>query len=671
MKNKKVFALLLAWIMGIAMCLPQQSLVTAGEILTEDGVETKDETISKDEGEIVEPDTDKETGTDNEQEGEINESAVYTYNNHYYGVYIVNGYTWQLAKAYCEDAGGYLAVITDAEEQAFIERINQQTNLWIGGYRDDEFNWYWVNGEKWDYTNWMEGEPNDSSNVVANENCLTVWPTQWNDINEDNIYEQYGFICEWNSVDDMVGVVPPEDIEPTEEPVITEIPKETEEPIKTEVPKKTEEPITTATPEKPEPTEVTAKGTVFSYNGHFYSCYEVTGYTWQNAKEYCDEAGGYLAVITDEGEQAFIERINQQTNLWIGGYRDDEFNWYWVNGETWDYTNWMEGEPNDSSNVVSNENCLTVWPTQWNDINEENIYEQYGFICEWDSEAFMTGIAAPENIEDKPDDGEIETKPEPGPSDLPMPSKIPVDRKEEITENEDGSITKVVTETQVLEDGSSQVKEIVENTYVTESGEVVSTKQVTDEKKSVSGVSLEIYEYDASVLPENATWNTTEVEELEEETQSKLEEAGITESSVYDISPEVDGEIVQPENGKVKISLNCGSKWQNKNVAVYDLEKGQYLEAKAEGEMVVFEAEHFSMYAVVEVAESDEQYIKGDVTGDGLVDLDDANMILKAALGIVTFEISQIRSADVASNGSVDLDDANMVLKAALGIIIL
>ena len=49
-----------------------------------------------------------------------------------------------------------------------------------------------------------------------------------------------------------------------------------------------------------------------------------------------------------------------------------------------DYTNWDEGEPNNSSNVISNENCVAVWPDYWNDMNYANTYEQSGFICEWD-----------------------------------------------------------------------------------------------------------------------------------------------------------------------------------------------------------------------------------------------------------------------------------------------
>lgn len=122
------------------------------------------------------------------------------------------------------------------------------------------------------------------------------------------------------------------------------------------------------------------------YNGNKYQIYRQSG-TWTEAKEYCESIGGHLATITSAKEQAFIEKLNADNNrLWIGGYRTEKNEWKWVTGETWKYTNWDEGEPNDSSNVVSNENSVAVWPKKWNDLNDKNTYEQSGFICEWEGE---------------------------------------------------------------------------------------------------------------------------------------------------------------------------------------------------------------------------------------------------------------------------------------------
>lgn len=120
------------------------------------------------------------------------------------------------------------------------------------------------------------------------------------------------------------------------------------------------------------------------FGGSAYQIY-TESVTWEEAKTRCEEMGGHLASITSAEEQSFIEELNSgSARLWIGGYRDDDHNWFWVTGEPWEYTHWAAGEPNNSRNVVSNENRVAVWPKEWNDLNENNKSEQRGFICEWD-----------------------------------------------------------------------------------------------------------------------------------------------------------------------------------------------------------------------------------------------------------------------------------------------
>lgn len=119
--------------------------------------------------------------------------------NHYYLIVEERGITWEEAKALCEAQNGHLATITSKSDQKFINKLNKnETRLWIGGYRDDDGKWKWVTGEKWKYTNWGDGEPNNSSNVVSNEKCVAVWPQQWNDMANTNTAEQSGYICEWD-----------------------------------------------------------------------------------------------------------------------------------------------------------------------------------------------------------------------------------------------------------------------------------------------------------------------------------------------------------------------------------------------------------------------------------------------------------------------------------------
>lgn len=78
------------------------------------------------------------------------------------------------------------------------------------------------------------------------------------------------------------------------------------------------------------------------YNGHRYEVVE-KGWTWTEAEEYAEENGGYLVVINDSGEQAFIQNLikdGKKKQYWIGGFKNSEGNMEWVNGDKVTYTNW-------------------------------------------------------------------------------------------------------------------------------------------------------------------------------------------------------------------------------------------------------------------------------------------------------------------------------------------
>ena len=62
------------------------------------------------------------------------------------------------------------------------------------------------------------------------------------------------------------------------------------------------------------------------------------------------------------------------------------------------------------------------------------------------------------------------------------------------------------------------------------------------------------------------------------------------------------------------------------------------------------------------------EYRCGDINMDGKVDLTDALLSLKAALGIIELDDEQAAAADVNGDNSVDLTDTVMILKIALGI---
>lgn len=58
----------------------------------------------------------------------------------------------------------------------------------------------------------------------------------------------------------------------------------------------------------------------------------------------------------------------------------------------------------------------------------------------------------------------------------------------------------------------------------------------------------------------------------------------------------------------------------------------------------------------------------GDVDGNGVVNLEDAQLVLLDALSIASIDSLYSMSADIDGNGVINLEDANLTLKMALGI---
>merc|ERR1712098_705618 len=109
-------------------------------------------------------------------------------------------------------------------------------------------------------------------------------------------------------------------------------------------------------------------------------CYSASGYglSWFDAFECCYYNKGYLAEPQSAEEQAKIVEYIQiadggpmgLTAYWLGG--NDlhyEGNWLWPSGQPFGYTNWVDGEPNDTD---GKEDCIAIDSPkeyQWMDLN--------------------------------------------------------------------------------------------------------------------------------------------------------------------------------------------------------------------------------------------------------------------------------------------------------------
>ena len=252
-----------------------------------------------------------------------------TFNGRQYQLFDA-GMSWTEAKAYCESLGGYLATITNEDEQKFITNLLRnggKAYFWLGGYRVNGNNFAWVTGEPMTYTNWDPEEPN---NYTGDENYIVInWIGGWNDLYNEGFASDMGFICEW-------GIVP-----------------------------------------------ATEK---ITFNGRQYQVFDA-GMSWTEAKAYCESLGGYLATITDSAEQRFIESLlmnGGKDTYWLGGYRVNGNNFAWITGEPMAYTNWDPEEPN---NYTGDENYIVInWIGGWNDLYDGGFGgygSEMGFICEW------------------------------------------------------------------------------------------------------------------------------------------------------------------------------------------------------------------------------------------------------------------------------------------------
>ena len=93
-------------------------------------------------------------------------------------------------------------------------------------------------------------------------------------------------------------------------------------------------------------------------NDHYYELIELQdAITWQDAKSIAEATGGHLATITTQEEQDWIVNTFGEflRATWLGGYQLNPGNdepagdWVWITGETWDFTHWWVGEPNNGS----------------------------------------------------------------------------------------------------------------------------------------------------------------------------------------------------------------------------------------------------------------------------------------------------------------------------------
>ena len=146
----------------------------------------------------------------------------------------------------------------------------------------------------------------------------------------------------------IVDPEPTETVSPIHSPVPTAeltLPESTETP---EEPEETEPPEETEEPENKEPV---------------YEVY-LADVTWEEAKNLCDQKGGHLATIRDNEQYNTIIQLAEKNGaqfVWLGAYRAENAQWYYVTGDTLDYAAWDVNEPSAMDNDGTREDYLLLW----------------------------------------------------------------------------------------------------------------------------------------------------------------------------------------------------------------------------------------------------------------------------------------------------------------------
>ncbi len=139
----------------------------------------------------------------------LDNTAVFC--GHTYKVFDVS-LNWTDAKVACEKMGGHLVTITSREENDFVAGLLQSFKkffYWTGG--TDSFKegcWEWITGEKFNYSYWLSGQPDNKSDLdKVGENYLALerGSRGWNDLQNtgdssgNSALKNAGYVCEWDN----------------------------------------------------------------------------------------------------------------------------------------------------------------------------------------------------------------------------------------------------------------------------------------------------------------------------------------------------------------------------------------------------------------------------------------------------------------------------------------
>jgi hypothetical protein len=105
---------------------------------------------------------------------------------------------------------------------------------------------------------------------------------------------------------------------------------------------------------------------------------------WSTAQSYCEAYTYTMLAMNDAGENEFAwdEASSRYNGKWWTGGNDQatEGTWVWENGDSFSYTNWHSGEPNNTG--TGGEDCLQLGRFGDDTWNDEPCSSSFYFVCE-------------------------------------------------------------------------------------------------------------------------------------------------------------------------------------------------------------------------------------------------------------------------------------------------
>lgn len=357
------------------------------------------------------------------------------YNGHRYYCSSSSNFTWTQANNIAGQNGGYLAVINDAQENAYLRSQLMASYAWIGlTDQAQEGTFEWVNGDPLNYTNWKSGEPNN-----VGGNCCTSGGADHVVLRRNNgkWYDRYScnrheFIMEVPCSEPVtvtqISGPANGDLFPQGTTVVTYVATDSygntdtcsfnvtvEQQFEIVCPSDITVPCVNAhngayvhwtapdvifetcdTNACPQNTHISGFIYMGEFNGNRYYCSNSSNYTWTQANNIASQNGGYLAVINDAQENAFLQNSILASYVWIGlTDQAQEGQFEWVNGDPLNYVNWANNQPNNY-NGNQDHTVLRRNNGRWYDMN--SACSRYEFVMEVPCSGYtLEQVAGPAN----------------------------------------------------------------------------------------------------------------------------------------------------------------------------------------------------------------------------------------------------------------------------------